>query len=110
MCHFGIFLILRLLHFPSFENALEKVPVGDAVGEAVGDAVGDAVGEAVGEVVGEAVGDAVGDAVEIRPLWKARREKKTEKRKPETLKSGIFKKKIWHLRSLKMTCAILKFF
>ena len=64
--------------------------MGEAV---VGEAVGDQVGDAVGEAVGEAVGDAVGDAVEIWPLWKARREKKTEKRKPETLKRWIFKKK-----------------
>ena len=58
--------------FQVFENALEKIPVGDAVGDAVadavvggavGEAVGDAVGEAVGDAVGEAVGDAVGEAV-----------------------------------------------
>ena len=63
--------------------------------------MGDAVGEAVGDAVGEVVGDAVGDAVGIWSLWKVAPEKKKEKRKPETLKSRIVKKKIWHLQYLR---------
>ena len=64
--------------FKVFENALEKVLVGDAVG----DAVGGQVGEVVGAVVGEAVGDAVGDAAGIWLFWKVLPEKKQKKENP----------------------------
>ena len=72
--------------------------------------MGDAVGEAVEKAVGEVVGDAVGDAVGIGSFWKVAPEKKTEKKNLRLRKSCIVQRAFWHLRSLKMACAILKLF